>query len=224
MTGCRHNAKNTLAKNYLYLAERAGAEVHPAHDGHRGRGREPAAATTSTTVAPVPGCDGRERRALTAEQVVFAAGALGTQRLLHRMRDDGALPISRPARAADPDQLRVDPRRDRTRPRPRTSPAGVAITSSFHPDAHDTRRAGPLRQGQQRDGPAADGADRRRRPAAALAGRWVRRDVAPAGASCPACTTSRHWSERTVIALVMQSLDNSITTYTRRSRLTGRRG
>ncbi len=29
MTGCRHNAKNTLVKNYLYLAERAGAEVHP---------------------------------------------------------------------------------------------------------------------------------------------------------------------------------------------------
>ena len=32
----------------------------------------------------------------------------------------------------------------------------------------------------------------------------------------------RHWSERTVIALVMQSLDNSITTYSKRNRLTGR--
>ncbi|MCU1642692.1 MAG: putative cholesterol oxidase [Nocardia sp.] len=29
MTGCRHNAKNTLVKNYLYLAEKAGAAVHP---------------------------------------------------------------------------------------------------------------------------------------------------------------------------------------------------
>jgi cholesterol oxidase len=29
MTGCRHNAKNTLVKNYLYLAGRAGATVHP---------------------------------------------------------------------------------------------------------------------------------------------------------------------------------------------------
>src|SRR5829696_8941670 len=28
MTGCRHNAKNTLLKNYLYLAERAGARIH----------------------------------------------------------------------------------------------------------------------------------------------------------------------------------------------------
>ncbi|HEY0772764.1 MAG TPA: GMC oxidoreductase, partial [Nocardioidaceae bacterium] len=32
----------------------------------------------------------------------------------------------------------------------------------------------------------------------------------------------RHWSERTVIALVMQTVDNSITTYSKRSRLTGR--
>src|SRR5699024_1619271 len=29
MTGCRHNAKNTLVKNYLYLAEQGGAQVHP---------------------------------------------------------------------------------------------------------------------------------------------------------------------------------------------------
>ncbi|WP_341351066.1 hypothetical protein [Nocardioides convexus] len=29
MTGCRHNAKNTLVKNYLYLAEQNGAQVHP---------------------------------------------------------------------------------------------------------------------------------------------------------------------------------------------------
>ena len=29
MTGCRHNAKNTLDKNYLYLAEKLGAMVHP---------------------------------------------------------------------------------------------------------------------------------------------------------------------------------------------------
>ncbi len=29
MTGCRHNAKNTLVKNYLHLAEQAGAVVHP---------------------------------------------------------------------------------------------------------------------------------------------------------------------------------------------------
>ena len=29
MTGCRHGAKNTLNENYLYLAEKAGAVIHP---------------------------------------------------------------------------------------------------------------------------------------------------------------------------------------------------
>src|SRR5947208_5205277 len=29
MTGCRVGAKNTTVKNYLYLAEQAGASVHP---------------------------------------------------------------------------------------------------------------------------------------------------------------------------------------------------
>ncbi len=27
MTGCRHNAKNTLDKNYLWLAQQQGAEI-----------------------------------------------------------------------------------------------------------------------------------------------------------------------------------------------------
>ncbi len=92
MSGCRHNAKNTLVKNYLYLAEQNGAVVLPL--------------TTVTRVSPREGggYDVRvrytkaktERRAttrtLTADQVVFSASALGTQRLLHRMRDEGHLP------------------------------------------------------------------------------------------------------------------------------------
>ena len=74
-----------------------------------------------------------------ADQVVFAAGALGTQRLLHAMRADGALPELSPRLGrADPDQLRGDPRRLGGPPagpaEGSTSPTGVAITSSFHPD------------------------------------------------------------------------------------------
>ena len=52
MTGCRHGAKNTLVKNYLWLAERAGVEVHPL--------------TTVTAVRPagggLPGRDRAHRR------------------------------------------------------------------------------------------------------------------------------------------------------------------
>ena len=85
MTGCRWGAKNTLVKNYLYLAEKAGAAVHPL--------------TTVVAVRPLPhggyAVDvertgawraKRTARSLTAGQVVFAAGTWGTQRLLHGMK------------------------------------------------------------------------------------------------------------------------------------------
>src|SRR5207244_11469161 len=63
MTGCRYNAKNTLVKNYLYLAEKLGVDVFPQH-----------------TVSEIrPGWTVRTRkREFTADQVVLAAGALGT--------------------------------------------------------------------------------------------------------------------------------------------------
>ncbi|HEX8779794.1 MAG TPA: GMC family oxidoreductase, partial [Nocardioides sp.] len=92
MTGCRHNAKNTLVKNYLHLAEQAGAVVHPL--------------TTVTRVRPLEGggyrVDARWTKAklsrrtattsFTAEQVVFSAAALGTQKLLHKLKAEGDLP------------------------------------------------------------------------------------------------------------------------------------
>ena len=138
MTGCRHGAKNTLVKNYLWLAERLGAQVHPLTTVtavRPGRRRRVRGATPS---APAPGC-ARRRQVIHADQVVFAAGALGTQRLLHAMRADrGAARALRPARRADPDQLGGDPRRLGARRRARPSgldfTEGVAITSSFHPD------------------------------------------------------------------------------------------
>src|SRR5918993_4282121 len=90
MTGCRHGAKNTLVKNYLWLAERAGATVRPL--------------TTVTAVRPLSAGGfavetvrtgawlRRRREVIEADQVVFAAGALGTQTPLHRMKAAGALP------------------------------------------------------------------------------------------------------------------------------------
>ena len=91
MTGCRHGAKNTLVKNYLYLAELAGATIHPER--------------TVTAVRPHPGGGYRvdtsrtgawrrriDDRAFTADHVVISAGTWGTQQLLHRMKADGVLP------------------------------------------------------------------------------------------------------------------------------------
>ncbi len=101
MTGCRHNAKNTLVKNYLYLAEQAGAEVHPMTrvvdvrpegDGYRVRTHR------SGNVL--------RRRTFTAGQVVFAGNALNTQRLLHKLRlRVSAQPLGHDRRA-EPYELR----------------------------------------------------------------------------------------------------------------------
>jgi cholesterol oxidase len=216
MTGCRHGAKNTLDRNYLYLAERNGAEIHPL--------------TTVTSVRPARGggyavtavrTGGSARRPgdrlnFTADQVIFAAGTYNTQRLLHRLRDSGKLPGISPrlgylTRTNSESILGAKSNRrdvDYTR--------GVAITSSFHPDDHT--HIEPVRYGKgsnamgllqtaltDGDGP---------RP------RWVTwlwtmvrhpRNLR--------MLSVRRWSERTIILLVMQTLDNSITVSSRWTRL-----
>jgi cholesterol oxidase len=91
MTGCRQGAKNTLDKNYLYFAEKNGLELRPDSE--------------VTHVAPLPeggyrvralegqSYFGREEREFEAAQVVFSGGALGTNALLLRLKDDpSALP------------------------------------------------------------------------------------------------------------------------------------
>ncbi|OJH41050.1 GMC family oxidoreductase [Cystobacter ferrugineus] len=84
MTGCRFNAKNSLDKNYLYLAEKRGLTIH--------------ADTEATWVRPLPGggyevkaiegtsrASRRERR-FTARQVIFSGGVLGTVELLLKLK------------------------------------------------------------------------------------------------------------------------------------------
>ena len=213
MSGCRHNAKNTLVKNYLYLAEQNGARVLPL--------------TTVTRVAPRSGGGydvhvrftkdkvGRRSgpRVLTAEQVVFAASALGTQRLLHQMKDEGHLPglserlghLSRTNSESIVGAIAPDTSVDYSQ--------GVAITSSFHPD--ENTHVEPVRYGKgsnfmslmqtvltDGDGPAP-------RWRTWLREMWTQRG------NVRDLYDLKHWSERTVIALVMQSVDNSITTYTK---------
>ena len=89
MIGCRHNAKNTLVKNYLYFAEKWGAQVQaecevrdvrPLPDG------QPDGARYEIVYRSVTAFWKPERR-VRARNVVVAAGALGTLRLLFRCRD-----------------------------------------------------------------------------------------------------------------------------------------
>ena len=216
MTGCRHNAKNTLVKNYLHLAEKNGAEVFPL--------------TTATAVRPLSGggfavdtrrTSGKLRRGertFTADQVVFAAATMGTQKLLFKMRDQRVLPqlsdrlgvLTRTNSEALTGAVTFDRDSDFTK--------GVAITSSFHPDEHT--HIEPVRYGKGSNAMmltntvlvSPDLPGRRSvnhfklllKAAIDLRGKlWKVYNAA-------------HWSERTVILLTMQTHDNSIVTYTRR--------
>lgn len=225
MTGCRHGAKNTLLQNYLYLAERGGAIVHPL--------------TTVTGVRPLP--DGRYRidaartggllgrwrgrRRFVARDVVFAAGTLGTQRLLHRLRDDGHLPnlSARLGELTRTNSEAILGARSFRRDVDWTQ--GVAITSSFYPDAHT--HVEPVRYGRGSNAMGilstvlTDGDEGSRLLT------WAR-SFARAPLRALRHLNLRHWSEQTIIALVMQTRDNSITCYTRRGlfgrRLTSKQG
>jgi cholesterol oxidase len=213
MSGCRHNAKNTLVKNYLYLAEQNGAKVLPLTTVTRVAPREGGGYDVHVRFTKAKLASRSARRVLSAEQVVFAASSLGTQRLLHRMRDEGHLPkiserlgyLSRTNSESILGAIAPDLEIDYSE--------GIAITSSFHPD-EDTH-VEPVRYGKgsnfmsmmqtvltDGDGPAP-------RWRTWLKEMWTER------ANVGQLYDFKHWSERTVIALVMQSLDNSITTYTK---------
>jgi|HubBroStandDraft_2_1064218.scaffolds.fasta_scaffold09542_4 cholesterol oxidase len=89
MVGCRYGAKNTLDKNYLYLAEKRGTKVFPESRvldvrALPGGGYE-------LTIEKSTGLR-HPRRTLRARQVVMSAGSLGTVELLMKSRERGSLP------------------------------------------------------------------------------------------------------------------------------------
>jgi len=90
MVGCRHNAKNTLDKNYLYLAEKLGARVLPetraTHLEPHGEGGYLVHTRRSM------GWLGRPGQRWRARNVILAAGALGSVDLLLACRERGSLP------------------------------------------------------------------------------------------------------------------------------------
>lgn len=214
MTGCRHGAKNTLLKNYLGLAERAGAEIIPMTtvSGLQAKPDGTWSVATERTGAWLR----KSSKTYTAANVVLAAGTWGTQNLLHKMRDEGALPrisdkLGELTRTNSESivgaaKLEVDPEMDLTR--------GVAITSSFHPSPNT--HIEPCRYGKGSNAMGmlqtlmTDGGGR--------VPRWIKFLLALIAHPIDfvRVVNVKHWSERTIIALVMQNLDNSITTFTKR--------
>jgi cholesterol oxidase len=211
MVGCPHGAKNTLVKNYLWLAEHAGVEVVPertvtevrplgAEDGSDGY------AVTSERSGVLPG---RGRRTLTARGVIVAAGPLGTNRLLQRCRLGGALPrissrLGELVRTNSEMILAVTVPEDY----PEDLSKRVAITSSIYPDPNTHIET--VTYGEAGDSMSTlytllvgDGT-RVTRPLKLL-GQILRHPVRFAKVLWP-----RGWSRRTIIVLVMQTLDNAI--------------
>lgn len=233
MTGCRVGAKNTLVKNYLYLAEQGGAHVVPMTTVTAVRPRGDGGTAVDEGVAGGGGTFEVDLRktgttskkfttTVTAGHVVMAAGTWGTQKLLHAMRDNGTLPrlsnrfgeLTRTNSEAILGAARtdVDPEHDYSR--------GIAITSSIHPD--ENTHVEPVRYGKGSNAMsllqtiATDGslAEPRWKQ---LAKYMIKHPLKSAR-----MLNAYKWSERTVILLVMQSLDNSITTFTKKG-LFGRR-
>ena len=205
MSGCRNNAKNTLPKNYLGLAEGAGAQIFAEHTVTKIEQKSDGSWRISAKKSSA--WFGRSR-VFTAKEVIVAAGTYNTQKLLHTMKESGTLPqlsktlgkLSRTNSESLTGALMPNTDIDFSQ--------GAAITSSFFPD--ENTHVEPVRYGvgsnlmgmlqtMMTDGSSPKarrhqwGRTLLRHPRLLL--RFL--DV-------------RKWSQRTVIALVMQNVESSL--------------
>lgn len=222
--GCGVGAKNTLIKNYLWFAERAGARILPE--------------TQVTDICPLSGPEGVDgasgyivhtrhstawfagaTKPLRARGVVVAAGALGTNQLLAHCRMVGGLPnlsaqLGKLVRTNSESILAV------TLPDDKLKPArDVAISASVHV-SHDTHielvTYGDKGSVIKLFFTLLTGDGTRLTRPVRLLGQVLRHPVRFLRSLSPV-----HWGRRTVIFLVMQSLDNAIEFVARRGRFGG---
>jgi cholesterol oxidase len=206
MTGCRHNAKNTLPKNYLGLAEKAGAKVFPEHTVIKTE--QLSDGSWQVTARKSSAWFGGKRKFTTA-QVVVAAGTFNTQKLMHKMKSDGVLPkisdalgkLSRTNSEALTGTIMPKGGTDYSK--------GSAITSSFFPDEHT--HVEPVRYGKGSNFMGllqtvmTDGTDIKKRRK-----QWFKQIITKPSLLLKIMDV-RQWSERTVVALIMQNVDSSLT-------------
>jgi cholesterol oxidase len=91
MVGCRHNAKNTLDKNYLYFAEKGGAQVQPEANVLEIRpiyGETVDGARYEIVYEKTTAWFFKPQRRARARNVIVSAGVMGTNRLLLQCRDE----------------------------------------------------------------------------------------------------------------------------------------
>ena len=206
LTGCPHGAKNSLDKNYLYLAQKAGAVILPErkavniipveNGGYRIMLRHPTKRL-------------KTYRPITAGKVVLSAGVLGTLELLFRCRDvTRTLPdisremgtVVRTNSEAIVGVLSPDPALDLSR--------GTTISSDFYPDKHTHVTQNRFPRGytfmKWYFGPLVDHGQPLIRSLTTLAKIMVH----------PGLTAknwlARNWHKRVTMLTVMQNLDNRV--------------
>lgn len=217
MVGCKHNAKNTLDKNYLYFAEKNGAEIFPE--------------TRVTDIRPIVGPDGKtdgshgyeiyterstawlkkDRKIFRANRVVLSGGVLGTVSLLLKLKHETmSLPdisncLGTEVRTNSEALVGVT---QRSYSAEHDFSRGPAITSIFHPDEHT--HIEPCRYPRGSDFmrilgvPMTDGGNRFVRPLRMI---WtmIRHPL-----DLKRLLFNRQWAETTILFLVMQTLDNKM--------------
>jgi cholesterol oxidase len=218
MTGCRHGAKNTLVKNYLFLAEKLGTKIMPltkvvnieqVEDGYK------------LTLIQSDKLFANKKE-LFVPEVIVAAGALGSAKLLHSVRAKGNLAgmsqrLGELSRTNSESLLGVV-----AKSKDIDFSSGSAITSSVFPD-EDTHIE-PVRYGKGSgfmgllQSVVASGPKGQTPNIFRLL--WVTLKNLP---KLPNFYNLRSWPERTLILLVMQSRDNSLTTFWKRG-LSSRQG
>jgi cholesterol oxidase len=211
MVGCPHGSKNTLVKNYLYLAEKRGArvmaertviDVRPLGDGSGKDGYEVESVRSGAWLR-------KDRQVQRARGVVVSAGPLGTNKLLQRCRLNGSLGrIS--ARLGE--LVRTNSESILTVTVPEDYPDDlikrVAITSSIYPDPNthiETVTYGDDGDSMHRLYTLLVGDGTRLTRPLKLLAQILLHPKRLAQVLFP-----QHWSRRTIIILVMQTLDNAI--------------
>ena len=206
LAGCPHNAKNSLDKNYLYLAERNGVVILERHKANLLRPIEGGYQIECND----PLASDRPHPPLSARQVIISAGVLGTLELLFHSRQAGLLTelssmLGQRVRTnseAITAVLSPDKKIDLTQ--------GPAISSDFHPDdyTHTTQNRIPQSYWFMKlyASPLVDGLKPLRRTFKTV-GEFLRH---PVRATAALRVSNEHWYKRATLISTMQNLDNQI--------------
>ncbi|HTX46115.1 MAG TPA: GMC family oxidoreductase [Solirubrobacteraceae bacterium] len=217
--GCGHNAKNKLTTNYLYLAEKLGAQVHDMHEvfdlvpldegGFEVHARHPGWAQRAGHV---------HHHTYTAEQVIVAAHAYGSAKLLHHMQHKGRLnglsdQLGQRARTNSEQLLyitRTHAEWERDPERIHIMPGSVTITSGTWPDPVTSIE--PTYWGLGSNVFAFLGTYHQHGEQKHSFETWLKEILQhPSEEILPA--DPRRWSERSFVALCSQTTDTSIELY-----------